>query len=331
MSSTPGKRWVTAIAFASVGTALLGWLIHQIGPVPLAHALERAPRWIAIPLVIEGARIGIEAWGTRRLYARWIPFPALLRAGLIGYAVAALAPAGRATAEGVKAALLARYSRVSDTAAAAITIQSASLAVIGVFSAACAAVALTFSPVLASTFALQTAVTFAGAVLVRGVARTTHVGRLLDRIAPRAGAMLDALRSHARRQRLAEPFVAFTISRALQLASYAAILHAIAGHAGVVSALMTFGVALVGGTLGDSVPAQVGVSDLTFAAASHALGIPPQDAVAIALVAHAVQMAWIAVGLVVPLIWHDRGMAPRPAGPRRELGSSTGGAAGSRA
>lgn len=307
MSPALRKRSVAAIGFAGAGAVLLTWLVSRTGPLLLCRALERAPRWIAIPLLIEGTRIAIEAWGTRRLYSRPIPLLALLRAGLIGYAVAALAPAGRASAEGVKAALLSRHSRISDTAAAATTVQSSSLAAIAFFSAGCTACALFFSRVLASTFALQTATTTAGALLVHGAARTSHLGRLLRGFLPRAGAMIDALRSHAQRQRAGEPLIALTVSRALQLGAYWTILRAITGRAGFVSSLMTFGIALVGGTLGDSVPAQLGVSDLTFATASHALGVPVEDALAIALVAHAVQMAWIAIGLFVPLVWHDRG------------------------
>ncbi|HXX69449.1 MAG TPA: lysylphosphatidylglycerol synthase transmembrane domain-containing protein [Polyangiaceae bacterium] len=317
MSSSLSKRWVVAIGFAAGGMALLGWLVCKTGPMLLCTAFERAPRWIAIPLLIEGARIAVEAWGTRRLYCRPIPFTALLRAGLIGYAVAALAPAGRATAEGVKAALLARHSRVSDTAAAATTVQSSSLAAISLFSCGCAACALVVSPVLAWTFALQAAVTTAGSLFVRGVARTSHLGRLFARFAPRAGAMLDSLRSHAQRHRTAQPLMALSMSRALQLGAYWTILRAVTGHAGFASSLMTFGTALVGGTLGDSVPVQLGVSDLTFATAAHALGIPVEDAVAIALVAHAVQMAWIAIGLVAPLVWRDYRRPLRQSSPRK--------------
>lgn len=309
------RAWIVAIAFAALGGALLVFLVHRTDEALLARTVAHASRWLPVLLCLEGMRVAVEAWGSRHLYARPIPFRHLLRANIVGYAVAALAPAGRATAEGVKAGMLARFTCFSDTAAAATTNQSASLLVVGLTSAVCAFAGLTASRALAATFALHAVIACALSAAVGGVARTGHLARLLGRFFPKGGAAVDAVRANALRQGMRAPIVGFTVSRVLQLAEYALALVAITGRAGFARSLSTFGVAMVGGSLGDSIPAQIGVSDASFAAAAQGLGISAEDALAIALLAHMVQLAWIVLGLLTPLVWHPSADVRPPSAP----------------
>jgi hypothetical protein len=309
------RAWIAAIAFAAMGGALLVFLVHRTDEALLARTVAHAARWLPVLLCLEGVRVAVEAWGSRHLYARPIPFGQLLRANIVGYAVSALAPAGRATAEGVKAGMLARFTGVSDTAAAATTNQSASLLAIGLMSAVCAVAGLTVSRALAVTFAVNAVIACAVSAAVSGVARTGHLGRLLGRFFPKGRAALDAVRANAVRQGMRAPLVGFIVGRVLQLAEYALALVAITGHAGFTRSLSTFGVAMVGGSLGDSIPAQIGVSDASFAAAAQGLGISTEDALTIALLAHMVQLAWIVFGLLTPLVWHPSADVSPPSVP----------------
>lgn len=311
------RAWIGAIAFATVGAAVVVFLVRRTDEATLARTLAHAARWLPLLLCFEGIRVAVEAWGARRLYSRPIPFRALFRANLVGYAVAALAPAGRATAEGVKAGMLAQFTRVSNTAAAATTNQTASLLAVGILSTVCAIAGLALSPSLAVTFALHALLVCVLAGIVWGLARTSHLGRLLGRFFPKVRNGLDAVRTNACRQRLREPLLGFTISRVLQLVEYAFALVAITGHAGFVRSCATFGVAMVAGTLGDSVPVQLGVSDASFAAAAHGLGISMEDALAIALLAHVIQLVWVVVGLLTPVVWHRVGDVTRNGPPSR--------------
>jgi hypothetical protein len=159
---------------------------------------------------------------------------------------------------------------------------------------------------MAGTFAVQTAVVLLGVAIVRGASRTRGLGRLVGHFWPKARERLDAVRVHASKQHLGRPVLAFTLSRGLELIQYGVIFLAVTGHFALVPVVLSLGVATVAGTLGDAVPVQLGVIGASFAAASGILGISGADAVAFGALAHAFQLAWIAVGLVTPLVWRVR-------------------------
>jgi hypothetical protein len=303
------RAWASGVLFAAVGGAVLAWLVARSNPALLWATVERGAGWVPVLFVIEGARVAIEAWGGRGLYSPRIPYPALLRASLVAYAVAALAPAGRAAGEAVKAGMLRDRTGLSDTAAAATTIQTCSLLALGFWSLVCATFAAPVSTLLAGTFALQAVVVLAGAALVRGMVSKRALARLADlvgRFAPSARAPIAAMGERARGQRLGVPLAAFAVSRGLELVQYALVFLAITGRLDAVRGVIAFGVATVSGSLGDSVPAQLGVMDGSFATAAGALHLTREDALAFSLLAHAFQIAAIAVGLLTPIFWRQK-------------------------
>lgn len=297
------RRWLTSIAFAAAGAALLAWLIHRSHPAQLWRAFEVGAAWLPVTIAIEGIRLVIEASGTRKLYEARIRFAVLFRATVVTYAVEMLAPGGRATGEAVRAAMLRRRTRLADTAAAATTIETASLLALAAWSLATAGVALPVSLPFSGVMALQAVAVVVVALVVSGVARTDFLARILGRVWPRARAALEKVRGRARAQRLRSPFVAFVASRGLELVQYAVLLVAVTGRLSAPAAVLAFGVATVAGSVGDSVPAQLGILDAGLVAAAPVLGFTPEDALAISLLAHGHQIVWSAVGLVVPLVW----------------------------
>jgi uncharacterized membrane protein YbhN (UPF0104 family) len=298
-----GRRWWGPVLFGLFGAAGLAWLIVRADPARLWRDVASGAAWLPLLCALEGMRIAVEAWGSRKLYERHIPFRILFRATLVAYAIAALAPGGRASGEGVKAALLRRRTELSDTAAAATTIQTCSLLALGGWSVACVAVASFHSLPLAGAFVFQAAAVFLGAALLSGAVRTGALARLVGRFAPKARVAADEVRQRARHQHMRAPFLAFVLSRGMELVQYGLIFFAVTHRFEVVPMILTFGVATVAGSLGDSVPAQLGVIDGSFTAAAGALGISAEEALAFSMLVHALQIAWIAVGVLTPVAW----------------------------
>jgi hypothetical protein len=96
------------------------------------------------------------------------------------------------------------------------------------------------------------------------------------------------------------------LSRAAQVTQNGILVAAVGGAVGLAPALCAEGIHLVGATVGDLIPQQLGATDVNFNLSASALGLSPGDAVAIALLAHLSQLIWVAVGALVPVVW------PRP-------------------
>ena len=79
--------------FALLGVSVLFYLVRRTDTAKLGAVLERGTWSVPLLVGLEGTRIAVEAWGGRKLYTRRIPYPLLLRATLVSYAVAALVPA----------------------------------------------------------------------------------------------------------------------------------------------------------------------------------------------------------------------------------------------
>jgi hypothetical protein len=97
----------------------------------------------------------------------------------------------------------------------------------------------------------------------------------------------------------------------MELVQYGVVFVAVTRRFGVIPAVLTFGVATVAGSLGDSVPAQLGVIDGSLTAAAGALGISAEEALAMSMLVHAFQIAWIAVGVLTPIAWRVQLRAAR--------------------
>ncbi|HEY6461714.1 MAG TPA: lysylphosphatidylglycerol synthase transmembrane domain-containing protein [Polyangiaceae bacterium] len=306
---SPLARRLTTVLFTLAGAALLAWLVSRSHPAQLWVLVRQAAPWLPALFLIEGVRIGVEAWGERRLYEGRMPYPTLLRATIVAYSVAALLPGGRAAGEAVKAGMLRARSRLEDTAAAATTIETSSLVVLCAASFLIAVAALSASAVLAGALAVQGCLVGIGALFVAGIARSRGLVKLVARRWPRIAARLDAVSGRARATHLARPIAAFAVSRALQVVEYGLLFYLVTRRVSLSAAVLSFGVATLAGTVGDSVPVQIGVLEGAFASVQHALGLSPSGALAIALLAHGPQIAWALVGLVLPLVWRARARA----------------------
>src|SRR5579883_3146315 len=154
------RRRSLAVLTAAVGVALLGWLVARAGVAAFAAALARMPAAMLLVVVLEGARIVVETWGTRAsLGPSRAPRGAVLRAQLVGYAVCYVAPLGRAVAEACKAWLLSARVPRGRAVGAALVNQGAALVAVGLASAACSGAGFT------RVLALHAAATLVAGVL----------------------------------------------------------------------------------------------------------------------------------------------------------------------
>jgi hypothetical protein len=297
-------------------------LVHLAGAHEIARVVGRCAPAIPLLLLVEAARIALEARAVRDLYRALgaeVPLPALGRAHLVGYAMTTVLPAGRAVAEGYVATALVRFASPGRAAAAGTLNHALAMAANASVAALCFAACFMATGLSKLTVAIGLHTLFVGALALvlpvvarsrRAYAAATRAIRAVvgetraERLTRGLEAMGDASRLH-----LGVPWGALgahLVARGLQTVGIAALLATIAGVRGT-SALRLglFGQAvhLVGTSAGDLVPLQLGATDVGFALAAPALGMTVADAVAAALVLHGIHLAWSVVGALVPLVW----------------------------
>jgi uncharacterized membrane protein YbhN (UPF0104 family) len=297
-------------AFGLVGLAAIGLLVKGVGPAALGGVLRASARWLPLLFAVDALRVAAETvstWSLSERVRRRVPLAELVRVHLVGYAVAAVVPAGRAAGEAVKAAMLSRFVGVAEAAAVGAANQATSLlgGIVGGVACLAAALAMTGASPLSGAVGGFVAVTIMGftgvQVACRGKALT---GAILRRFTGRESA---SQAFHEAMGRI--PIVprgaaaAHVVSRFVVVVQLGILLAALGGRHGPGEALLAQGVNLVAGTIGDVVPGQLGATDGAFALAAPTLGLALADGVAIAVMLHAVQAIWAVIGWVVPLFW----------------------------
>jgi hypothetical protein len=297
-------------AFAVVGLGVLALLIRDVGARELLAVLSRAAPWLPLVLTLELARLTLEAVGTWMAYgsrAGEVPFRSMLRAQLISTVVSNVAPAGRTAGEALKAALLSPYTGGATAAAAAATSQAASLVAGGLSSLPCALAAylLTGSSWVTLALVVHTVLLVLVGTGVRCGMRAERLGGWLKQRVHRFASHTETFQESARSCALlpARPIVANLLGRGLQVAQYGTLAVAVGIDVSAVEALFAQGLNLVSLAVGALVPGQLGVSDGAFALSAKALGTTTAKALSIALLAHAVQVLFVLVGSLTPLVW----------------------------
>lgn len=319
------------LGLAALGLGAVGALVHLAGAREIAHVVAHCAPVIPLLLVVEAARIALEARAVRDLYRALgaeVPVSALARAHLVGYAMTTVLPAGRAVAEGYVATALVRFASPGKAAAAGTLNHALAMAANAFVAAACFAACLLVTGLSSLTVAIGLHTLLVGAIALalpvvarsrRACAAATRVIRALvgEKRAERATlgleAMGDASRMYERVPRFA--LAAHLLARALQAIGIAVLLGTISGARGIsalLGGLLGQAVHLVGTSVGDLVPLQLGATDGGFALAAPALGMAVADAVAVALILHGIHLVWSVVGALVPLVWRLERKAARP-------------------
>jgi len=306
----------------ALGLAGVALIVRGIGLGVVADSLAGAVRLFPAVVALEGVRLACTVLALRALYDRPVPIAPLARAGLIGYAVMGLVPAGRAVAEVARATMLARYVGATRAAVAAVRIQGASLvanALISLLAAAAVWLSLRAgAPAWLSLAILgNAAVTLVPGIVLLSVSARTRLGAWVARLSRRRpfGAGVAEALEEGPRGALSAVGWEF-LGRVLEVAQYAILLACVGGAPTPRLAFTAEGIHLVGAAVGDLLPAHLGTTEGNFTLAASALALPVASAVSIALLAHLAQLLWVLAGSGASLFWSaptpDPMAAPHP-------------------
>jgi hypothetical protein len=305
-------RWTRLGRVGRVVLALgaLTLIMHLVGVRGIGRVVVMAAPWLPLALLIEGARIPIEARATQTLYGargHAIPKALLLRLHFVGYAMTTALPAGRAVAEAYKATALSRTTSAALAAAVGTANQSLSLIANGIVAVPCAIAAYVETGLSLLTIAISThcVVVVGGGLALQVASRSERVLLLVSRVSMRAAAPLRLYRDACVEHRLlpTRALGLHVVARALQTVGLGILLVAVTSQFKPVTALLGQAVSFVGGAAGDLIPLQLGATDGGWALAAPLLQLSAVDAVAITVLVHVVQVTWSLAGALVALVW----------------------------
>lgn len=321
------RGWLGRALLAAAGFALIAYLVREAGPRRVAHVLVEAGPWFPVIAALELCQIASDFLALRLLLgpaAADVPFATWIRSSAIAYAMMILLPAGRAAGEVARAALIAQQVGAPAAANASVRLSVAYLSANGFASAAAFGVVASWigpraplAALLAGNMVLMSLSAGGLFAIVRGA----NIGRWLDRIRRRFGRGREPLElpPDAPREMPWRASVACTTGRCAQLVQYGVILTAVGGALSVRNAFVAHGIHLVGATLGDLLPNQLGVVDGAYRTFAGALGLggAPARALSIAFVAHTAQLTLAAICVLVAAL--TRKEAPPDEGARSSL------------
>ncbi len=308
------RGWLGRLLLATVGLALVAYLVRGAGPDRVARVLLQAGPWLPAIFALEMVQILSDVVALRALLTAELPhirFSTWLRSSAVAYGMMILLPAGRAAGEVARATLLAKDVSPQRMLIASTQLQAAYVIGNGVASAAaCIAVALNagYRSVLVILLAVNATIMAVSALALIAALSDARVWRWLDRLRSRL-TREKAHPSHGtdpggRGQLGWRTIASCCAGRGAQLVQYGIILTAIGGARSVWGALTAHGIHLVGATLGDLLPNQLGVVDGVYRAFARVLGFAgaPERALSIAFIAHAVQLSLASVCVLIASI-----------------------------
>jgi hypothetical protein len=297
-------------AFGVVGLGAIALLIRGVGAQALFAILRASARWLPLLVALDTLRVAAEAVATWSLSARVrrvVSIAELVRVHVVGYAIGMNMPAGRVTAEAVKAAMLSRHVGVAEAAAIGAGNQSAVMlsSSLGMIPCLIAALWLTGVSPLSASFAVLVVMMSVGFVVFQLACRKSRLGgallRRITRLQEANGSFQEALDRMPVVPKVAT--LAGLFGRAVAGAEVFVLLVALGGRHGVGATLLALGVNIVGGSVGDLVPGQLGATDGAFALAAPSLGLAVVDGLAISVLLHCVQAFWAVLGFAIPFFW----------------------------
>jgi hypothetical protein len=313
------RGWFGRVLLAAVGLGLLAYLVRGAGPGRVLQILLQAGSWLPVIAGLElvqllsdvvAVRVLLREGGERvsttstEALVREIPVSAWVRSSSVAYAMMVLLPAGRAAGEVARAALIAKHVGTGRAATASAELQGSYLSAIGLASAAAGSV-------VAVKFGLHTPLTLllAGNALLMTVFTASlfavlwdaRAGRWITKIRERFGVRGASIDAPAVRRLPVRAMLVCSAGRGAQVVQYGVLLSAVGGAPSLAGAFIAHGIHLVGATLGDAVPNQLGVVDGTYRTFAPALGFgdAPARALSIAFLVHATQLAMAGVCVVV--------------------------------
>ncbi|MDP9148392.1 MAG: flippase-like domain-containing protein [Myxococcota bacterium] len=326
---TSARRVLVRTLLVVLGIGLIAFLVREAGPKRVATVLWSAAPWLPAILLLELVQLASDFFALRSILGRdWreVPTATWLRASALAYGMMVVLPAGRAAGEVTRATLFSKYLGAARAAAASTQLQASYVFANGFVSAVdCAVIAAWVAsvgagsslPLLLAGNALLMCGSAAGllAILWNG-----RLGVWLDRQRRRLSHLPSVPPPRSPQTGRPVPYVAAAIccaSRGAQVLQYGVVLTAVGGVASVRGAFVAHGIHLVGSTLGDLIPNQLGVVDGAYRAFAAVVGFgdSPARALSIAFLARIEQLliasaCVVVAGLTRRAVSHDR---PSPA------------------
>jgi hypothetical protein len=306
------------VALLALGLGAVVFLVRTVGSKEVGASVISASPFIPLLLLLEGGRIGSEVLTVQLLVAGMgarIPWTPLIRSSLLSYSICIGSPAGRPVSEAVRATLVSPFVGASRAAAAATAMQVLTLVCNGAMAAmAAAAAACTMGwSILTGSLLLYAAVSCAAGLAIELAARWRGLSKWLMRALPRLRKPIAKFRLTAQKKAYFPigPAALMLSGRLMQAAQFGVLGFALGLGFGLKTLLVLQGINLAGTAAGDFVPAQLGATDGAFALAASSLGASVAIGVSIAVLIHCVQLFWVAVGALVPLLLRS---TPRPCG-----------------
>lgn len=317
------RRRVLVLLLSTLGISLCVWLVTRVGSEALAEGAEVVLPWLPVLLALELARTFAELLSTFVVLGEDRPLVTMRRLVLSQFVSSVLntvMPAGRASGEGVKAALLAPSLGLGRALAVGAAGQAIALLANAAFAIAGALFGLSLAnrPVVLTALAVYAFVTTSGALFMVIAARTGSAGRWIVRW-PRVQASLQHFDKIVRRGPavLLAAVAAQALARVLQALQLALLLGLCGGLVTWASVAFAQALQLVGAAAGDLVPAQVGATDGAFVLAARGLGLSSSKALVVSLALHAVQLIGAALLAAAAFImwWRDEHTLRRAVAP----------------
>ncbi|MCL2726583.1 MAG: hypothetical protein FWD69_19355 [Polyangiaceae bacterium] len=300
---TNASRRVLHAALFVVGVLLVGWLVEQAGIDRVKAILAEAGGWLPLIVILELGIVANDVLATRWLLggaASAVRKMTWTRSTALAYAMTALLPAGRAAGEAARAAALSRDVGWATAATATSTLQAAVLFGNAVASASAALASANVNRMLALLLGLNAALCGGLGVLVLTLSRWSRLARWLRARVAVPGAPAAPIERGA----VARAALLCVVGRVIQAIQYGVALHAVGGSAGVRSALVTQGIHLIGATVGDAVPNQIGATDGAYRLFADALGLAdaPARSLSIALLVRIAQLGLAAIAVAIATV-----------------------------
>ncbi|MBW2464090.1 MAG: flippase-like domain-containing protein [Deltaproteobacteria bacterium] len=324
---SPRFKRILKWAFLAVGTAVVVYLVNEVGPARVLETLLAAGPYMVLLVLFDFGWFSTEIAAHRILLeedAKKIPWPEFVRAQMVTYVFMVLVPAGRAGAEIARATAFNPYVGAGRAAAAATNAQALSLLANSLITIPCLIAIGSicgWDHALTWLMALNGFVTFVGGTVILALSRKLRIGRFLGKRIRKMVHVADDLDGALRvpRSRLIKAVAVLFVGRISQTIQYGIALLAVGGLFTGGGALLAQGVHLVGAFAGDFIPNQVGVVEGTYRVFASTLGFAddPAKAVSIALLARISQIILATTSLSGLALWggvSDIGAAARIAG-----------------
>jgi hypothetical protein len=284
--SAPLKRLARPAALL-VGLGLAAYCLRSAGIERTTEVVRGAGPWLPLIVLLQAAIVSLDALALRLLVGN-APSQAShrtwLRASAIANACSVFLPAGRAAGEALRAAALSPSIGAARAASAGVRLQACSLFGTATVSAVAAVITWRATPstTLPGLLALNALVCGAlGAailVLLRSTRLSTWLRRLLERLVQNPPTSTPSTEAMPRSYALC------VLGRLVQALQYGVGVFAVGGRFTMTSAFTSQGIQLLGSSVGDLLPGQLGAMEGVYSAFADSLGLSEAPARALSIV-----------------------------------------------